>query len=191
MTARSPTSLPLPLAGEGWGEASSIRKGIEAPLELLPMTVASLDAVMALETAVYPFPWSHGNFVDSIAAGHEAWLLRDRGDLVGYGVAMYGFEEMHLLNITVAPTRQRQGHGRRMLADLVARCEACGARLLWLEVRVSNVAAQQAYTRLGFTRVSMRRNYYPAARGAREDAIVMSLPVRARASTTGDSIALD
>ena len=151
-------------------------------LSLQPMTVASLDAVMAIENEVYPFPWSHGNFVDSVAAGHQARLLKGSAGIVAYYVAMPGFEEMHLLNITVAPAHQRQGHGRRLIADLTACCTPRHARQLWLEVRVSNVGAQQAYRRLGFATVSMRRNYYPAARGAREDAIVMSLPIGRDAS---------
>lgn len=170
MNARSPT--PVRAETEGFS--------------LQPMSVASLDAVMALETAVYPFPWSRGNFIDSIAAAHHAWLLEDSTGLVGYCVAMPGFEEMHLLNITVSPTHQRQGHARRMLVDLVARCQARHARLLWLEVRVSNVGAQQAYRRLGFTQVSMRRNYYPAGRGRREDAIVMSLPIAVNEISAGE-----
>lgn len=161
MNARSPSPLQ---------EATS-------PLVVHAMTVESLEAVMALETEVYPFPWSHGNFVDSIAAGHLVWMLESDGRLIGYCVAMPGFEEMHLLNITIAPAQQRRGHGRRLLADLVTCCAERHARQLWLEVRVSNVGAQQAYRRLGFTPVGMRRNYYPAARGAREDAIVMCLPI--------------
>ena len=46
---------------------------------------------------------------------------------------------------------------------------------LWLEVRASNVRAQQVYLTHGFTRVGVRKDYYPGARGEREDAIVMSL----------------
>ena len=42
---------------------------------LLPMTAARLDAVMAIETAVYAFPWSRGNFIDSLAAGYDATVL--------------------------------------------------------------------------------------------------------------------
>jgi hypothetical protein len=40
------------------------------------MHLAHLPAVLAIEQAVYPFPWSHGNFVDSLAAGHGAQVLR-------------------------------------------------------------------------------------------------------------------
>ena len=93
-----------------------------------PMTVASLDGVLELELEVYPFPWTRGNFVDSLVAGYTAWTLNHvDGDLIGYCVAMSGVDEMHLLNITVAPTARRRGHARRLLAELVRLCRRAGA----------------------------------------------------------------
>ena len=71
---------------------------------LLPMGVQLLDAVMAIEVRAYPFPWSRGNFVDSIAAGYlTRCLVSPEGELLGYLVAMAGFREWHLLNVTVSP----------------------------------------------------------------------------------------
>ena len=146
---------------------------------LRTMKLADLDGVMAIEAAVYPFPWSRGNFVDSLAADHLTGLLADEasGSVLGYYVAMAAVDEMHLLNITVAPSAQRLGLARQMLGALAARCSERSARQLWLEVRASNQGAQAAYLRLGFTRVGVRRGYYPAAHGQREDAWIMSLPI--------------
>ena len=75
---------------------------------LLPMLAADLDAVMAIEVGVYAFPWTRGNFIDSLAAGYTAQVLRRASDhtLIGYCVAMAGADEMHLLNITVAPAHR-------------------------------------------------------------------------------------
>jgi len=62
------------------------------------MVTEHLDAVMAVEVAAYPFPWTRGNFVDSLAAGHAAFTLwAPDGGLLGYFVAMAGVDEMHLL----------------------------------------------------------------------------------------------
>jgi ribosomal-protein-alanine N-acetyltransferase len=162
------------------------RAGPPAP-QLSTMTTADLDAVMAVETRVYPFPWSRGNFVDSLSAGYIARLLRRRGDpaLLGYFVAMEGADEMHLLNITVAVAAQRQGHARSMIGQLVERCRRDGARRLWLEVRESNAGARAAYRRLGFVERGLRPGYYPAPQGSRESAVVMSLPI---ASGTDDAL---
>jgi [ribosomal protein S18]-alanine N-acetyltransferase len=151
------------------------------PRRLLPMTAARLDEVMAIEISAYEFPWTRGNFIDGLAVGYEAQLLLAGERLVGYFVAMAGVEEMHLLNLTVAPAEQGRGHARFMLAELVALCRREAAEQLWLEVRGSNRRAHAVYTRFGFAQIGIRKGYYPAPRGQREDAIVMSLQTGAAA----------
>ena len=90
-----------------------------------PMRLDDLDAVMAIENDVYPFPWTRGNFADSIAAGYDCWLLTRAGRPVGYGVLMIGVDESHLLNLTIAAAWQRQGLGR-MLLDHFTRVQLHG-----------------------------------------------------------------
>ena len=154
---------------------------------LLPMTTAQVAAVMAIEVAAYAFPWTRGNFIDSLAAGHPARVLQGaRGELLGYFVAMGGVDEMHLLNITVAPSVQGRGHARTLIDALVALCRTRAARELWLEVRASNEHARSMYVHLGFTQVGLRKGYYPAPLKRREDAVVMSLKL----ATTGANDAL-
>jgi ribosomal-protein-alanine N-acetyltransferase len=144
--------------------------------ELRPMQYGDLDGVLAVERAAYSFPWTRGNFIDSLAAGYLAEVLVDeRAGLVGYYLAMAGVDEMHLLNLTVVPTQQRRGHSRTLLDALERRCRDQGRATLWLEVRASNARARQVYARRGFAEVGLRRGYYPAAKATREDAIVMSL----------------
>jgi ribosomal-protein-alanine N-acetyltransferase len=88
---------------------------------------------------------------------------------------MKGVDEVHLLNITVAPEYQRQGWARVMLEALSIWARGQNAVWLWLEVRVGNVRAMQVYESHGYRRVGYRKEYYPAAHGQREDAVVMSL----------------
>lgn len=143
---------------------------------LMTMTPAALDEVMAIEEATYAFPWTRGNFLDSLHAGYPAWVLRaEDGLMLGYYVAMMGVDEMHLLNITVRPECQGRGHALQMLEALRESTRERGVDTLWLEVRTSNVRARAIYERYGFRQVGLRRGYYPAADGRREDAIVMSL----------------
>lgn len=140
------------------------------------MGVADLDRVMAVEVQAYGHPWSRGNFTDSLAAGHVAELLVDaRDELVGYFVALPGVDELHLLNLTVAPAHQRRGHARTLLDALeaCARTRALGS--IWLEVRAGNMRAQELYRARGFEPRGLRRGYYPAAASRREDAVVMAL----------------
>ena len=146
---------------------------------LRAMRLADLPRVLAIEQAVYGFPWTHGNFADSLAAGHLCELLAGADDtLIGYCVAMPGVDEMHLLNLTVATAWQRRGHALHLLDALRQRCLQRQLPKLWLEVRASNAHARHVYLRQGFAEVGVRRGYYPAARAQREDAIVMSLDLR-------------
>ncbi len=140
-----------------------------------PLLPARLPRVLAIEQSVYEHPWSLTNFQDALSAGYEARLLIADHTLLGYFVAMKGVDEVHLLNITVAPTFQRQGWARLMLDALAIWARGQGAQWLWLEARTSNLRAMQVYERHGYRRVGQRKAYYPASHGQREDAIVMSL----------------
>jgi ribosomal-protein-alanine N-acetyltransferase len=145
----------------------------EAAERLAPMQADDLDDVLAVEQAAYEFPWTHGNFLDSLRAGHSAWTMRDgSGGLIAYAVMMLALDEAHLLNLTVAPSCQRFGFGWRMLEAMAENARSYGARTMLLEVRPSNEAAQKMYERYGFVRIGTRRGYYPAPAG-REDAVVM------------------
>ena len=148
----------------------------DPPPQREAMHLVDLDAVLEIEYAAYEFPWTRGNFVDSLAAGYAAHVLRRAdGGLSGYCVAMPGVEETHLLNLSIAPAWQHRGLARGLLDALVADCRVDGARCLWLEVRQSNARAREVYRRYGFVQVGWRRSYYPAAAGQREDACVMRL----------------
>ena len=154
---------------------------LQSAPQLRAMGYDDLDAVLAVECAAYSFPWTRGNFVDSLAAGYRAEVLVDHGaGLVGYYVAMAGVDEMHLLNLTVAPARQRRGHACTLLDALQQHCLWQGLPRLWLEVRAGNARARHVYARRGFAEVGLRRGYYPAGKAQREDAIVMSLDLQAR-----------
>lgn len=139
------------------------------------MLAADIDAVWAIEQRAYPFPWSRGNFVDSLAAGYLAEVLvAGDGGLCAYFVAMAGVDELHLLNITVSPPWQGRGLGRQLLEVVFERGRERGLATLWLEVRESNRRARSLYRARGFAEVGVRRGYYPGA-GRREDAVVMRI----------------
>jgi len=139
------------------------------------MTMPDLDAVVAVEARAYGWPWSRGNFIDALAAGYVAEVLEDRdAGLMGYFIAMTGVDELHLLNVTVAPEWQGCGHGSALLDAVARHGRDRGLATLWLEVRHGNHRARALYARRGFAEVGVRRGYYPAA-GQREDAVVMRL----------------
>ncbi len=120
-----------------------------------PMTVQDLDAVLAIEQAAYAFPWTRGNFIDSLAAGYRCELRLDgQGLIAGYAVAMAAVDEIHLLNLSVAPPLQGRGHARALVAALLRLAEAAwadGAALaadqalpLYLRDKVALTTAERA-----------------------------------------------
>lgn len=144
------------------------------PVCFARMNVTDIEDVIAVEQNAYPFPWTRGNFLDSLDSGYEAWVLRDEdGRLLGYFLMMSAVEEVHLLNITVRPEVQGQGVGRKLLDKLIALARDAGMHAVLLEVRPSNNHALMVYQHLGFLQIGQRKNYYPAAGAGREDAIVM------------------
>ncbi|HEU0204758.1 MAG TPA: ribosomal protein S18-alanine N-acetyltransferase [Burkholderiaceae bacterium] len=140
-----------------------------------PMLMTDLDEVVRIEREVYRFPWTLGNFQDSLRAGYSSWNMRaPTRAIIAYSIVMIALDEAHLLNLSVARGYQRSGYGWRMLDWMADRSRDHGARTMLLEVRPSNPAALRLYERYGFERIGMRRGYYPADRG-REDAIVMRI----------------
>ncbi len=148
-----------------------------ALLSFRSMTQADVEAVSALEVTAYGHPWSPGNFSDSIRHGHVCEVLmrqvEDDAYLVGYWVAMQVLDEMHLLNLTVAPAWQAQGLGSVLLSRFEMCARERAVHSLWLEVRAGNEKAQRLYGRRGFVTASTRKGYYPLAGARREDALVM------------------
>jgi ribosomal-protein-alanine N-acetyltransferase len=140
-----------------------------------PMLAEQVEAVLAIEQRAYAHPWNRTNFLDSLQSGNQAQVLLAGDVLLGYFVAMPGVDEVHLLNITVAPEYQGQGWSRVMLDALTLWARGQSAQWLWLEVRVGNLRAMRVYEAHGYQRVGQRKDYYPSGHGQREDAVVMGL----------------
>lgn len=142
-----------------------------------PLLAPALESVLHIEARAYDHPWTRTHFLDALASGYEAQMLVRDGAVLGYYVAMQGVGEAHLLNITVAPEHQGQGHARTLMAALKRWAMQVAAQRIWLEVRVSNTRAIRLYEGLGFERVNVRKDYYPGLGPAREDALVMYRPL--------------
>ena len=139
---------------------------------LTPMRRRHLRAVLRTEEQVYPKPWSMALFLSELALrDHRTYLVaKVDGHVVGYGGVMYVLPDAHVTTLAVDPATQRQAVGSRLLLALTRAAVTKGATALTLEVRVSNVAAQELYRRFGFAPAGVRKGYY-ADTG--EDAIVM------------------
>ncbi len=142
-------------------------------LQLCRLSMADIDAILEIEQRVYAYPWSRGNFSDSFVNQDLAFGLRDEaGQLRAYFVIMAVVDEAHILTIAVDAPWQSRGYARYLLHCIEQITLSENMQGVLLEVRRSNLRAQQVYLAAGYQQIGCRRAYYPAAE-AREDAIVM------------------
>lgn len=125
-----------------------------------PLTIDDLEAVVALEAANAPAPWSEGVFRNELAAENRIYLAADEDGVVGFAGAMLVADEAHVTNLLVDPDRRRQGMGFELMKSLIEAAVEAGARHLTLEVRSRNEAARGLYARLGLAPVGIRKRYY-------------------------------
>ena len=155
------------------GQGGNPRAAPATDMALLPMRRADLPEVLELERSVQSHPWTAKNFEDALDAGYEAWVLRGASGLAGFCLAMVAPDVIHVLVIAVAPAQQRGGLGRLLLKQIIDCAQQRGQEGLLLEVRPSNSKARAFYDAQGFVQIGHRRDYYPAGKGAREDALVL------------------
>ena len=140
-------------------------------------SLADVTAIWAIEQASFPTPWSRWTFLAELGHGNSHTLVAGPAppqpwQTWGYLIFWVVLDEMHILNLAVAPDRRRRGIARRLLAEGLAQARELGAALAWLEVRTSNLAAQALYESFGFREVGRRPGYYE---DTREDAILLTL----------------
>lgn len=139
-----------------------------------PMAEADLVAVLGVEQAAYPYPWSRRIFEDCLRVGYCCLVAETEQGVVGHGIMLARAGEAHVLNLCVHPDARRRGVARCMLHALLDVGRTADAATAFLEVRPSNAGAIGLYDAAGFTVVGRRKAYYPAPFG-REDALVMAL----------------
>lgn len=167
----------------------------QANLRVRVMQALDVSDIMPIENAIYPFPWTAGNFHDSLQAGYAGWVVQDRrcggprmAPVIAYAMVMHVLDEAHLMNLSVATEHQRRGLGRWLLEWLSESSSKRGAVGMFLEVRPSNLSALALYDQVGFQRIGLRRRYYPNGVDGREDAIVMRNAL-SNALSTGTDLA--
>ena len=116
-----------------------VRPSVEVQFE--PLLAERVDAVVQVEQRAYAHPWNRTNFLDALQSGYQAQMLMAGETLLGYFVAMQGVEEVHLLNITVAPEYQGQGWSRVMLDALTLGARGQAGGWLGLGVRGGHTRA--------------------------------------------------
>jgi ribosomal-protein-alanine N-acetyltransferase len=152
------------------------------------MTLADVPVVGELEVLCFGAPWSPDTYRNELLHNRfgQYWVLTPAQEppaaanagssalppIVAYGGCWLMGDEVHVVTLATHPHLRRQGLSERLLRLMIDACVQKGAALVTLEVRVSNTAAQQLYTKLGFVEVGLRRGYY---QDNGEDALLMTL----------------
>ncbi len=136
-----------------------------------------IDQVMAIEQESFSIPWTRNLFLSEFRSPKVSTLMVAMSDtairtVIAYLIYWHVGDEMHILNLAVTPSCRRQGVARKLVLAAIRRAHKKGARRAYLEVRISNTSAMKLYAALGFTGISVRRDYYDAPV---EDAVVMAL----------------
>jgi ribosomal-protein-alanine N-acetyltransferase len=146
-----------------------------------PMTLGDVPTIGELEVLCFPAPWSPETYRNELLHNRfgNYWVLRPlpangagHPPILAYGGYWLMGDEVHIVTLATHPAYRRRGLSERLLLQMIEQCRSAGARLVTLEVRVSNRAAQQLYAKLGFVEVGRRRAYY---QDNGEDALLMTL----------------
>ena len=144
-------------------------------------TKDDFDLLRQLEVAAHQHPWADDVLQSMLnASAIRAWLVEHTNKtVVAFAFVQAVADEASLLNIVASPAHQGLGLGRFLLNHIIDVLTQEGvAQSIFLEVRVSNYNAMHLYDSCGFVEVGQRRDYYEAANGKREDAMMMALPLQ-------------
>jgi len=148
------------------------------------MELTDLTKVLEIEKISHSHPWSKKNFEDCIAQKYWNYvLLEDQADepfYIGHSIVMPGVEELHLLNITIAPKFRRLNIATQALLAIENTAKKYSFLKILLEVRKSNIQAIKLYEKLDYQVIGTRKDYYSVEGHppSREDALVMEKMMR-------------
>ena len=142
-------------------------------LRIVPMQVADLPAIHAIERASFDSPWPVDAYRSELETNRLAQYLVAHADdgIAAYGGMWLMVDEAHIITFAVHPAWRRQHIGERLLLALLDVALDGGASEATLEVRLSNLPARRLYEKFGFRPVGLRPRYY-SDNG--EDALIMT-----------------
>jgi [ribosomal protein S18]-alanine N-acetyltransferase len=143
-------------------------------LHIRKMTMEDLPAVIALDQLSFSLPWPERSFRFELTENQasRSWVAEVDGRVVGMVVGWLLVDEMHIATIATHHDYRRHGIGSKLLLHTLLKSMEEGAQSSFLEVRESNLAAQEMYLKFGYEKMGRRKRYY---RDNDEDAILMYL----------------
>ncbi|MEI7530598.1 MAG: ribosomal protein S18-alanine N-acetyltransferase [Betaproteobacteria bacterium] len=139
-----------------------------------------LPHVLEIENLSHSHPWTLGNFEDSMNCNYWCYVFLENKlseEIIGYSIFMPGFEELHLLNITIKENFRRMGVAQSVMLSVEPIAIKKKLIKILLEVRMSNLGAINLYQLLGYRGIGHRKDYYPSKKSvdgaSKESAIIM------------------
>jgi ribosomal-protein-alanine N-acetyltransferase len=142
-------------------------------LKIESMRIEDLEDVLEIEGLSFATPWSRNSFLYELLENERAIYLVARNQfnkVIGYIGMWVVFDEGHITNLAAHPSYRRQGVGKALMEHLIAVARDNDVKNLTLEVRRSNLSAQELYQKIGFVHMGVRRKYYL---DNKEDALIM------------------
>ena len=123
---------------------------------------SDIEGIYQIERACFSTPWSKEVLLDDLEVEDKLYLVAEAedGKIIGYAGSWLVLDEGQITNIAIHPEHRRAGYGSKMTRKLTQMLRKQGMKHIFLEVRVSNIAAQAMYRRLGFTAVGVRKHFY-------------------------------
>ena len=145
-------------------------------IEIRKMRNSDLPKVMLIELATFTMPWGESTFRGLLRRKDSDLLVAEfKGDVAGYAVFWAVLDQGELGNVAVDEEYRGRGIGSKLIKAVLERAHERSVHEIFLEVRKSNVRAQDLYKGFGFTEVGRRKNYYLEPL---EDALVMKMDLK-------------
>jgi len=144
---------------------------------IVPFDRSHLDRVAELEELCFSLPWSREMFSDELKSNIAHYFVAIDGldNIIGYIGMWKIIDEGHITNVAVSPNFRRRGIGDRLICELINKAKQLELVMLTLEVRKSNIPAQNLYSKYDFKEVGIRKKYYS---DTNEDALIMTLELK-------------
>jgi len=143
-------------------------------MEIRLATIEDAHAIYEIEQQSFSVPWRLESVLAELegAANKLYMVICEENHIVGYAGVWLVYDEGQITNIAVLPSARGKGYGSKLTKQLIDECFSRGMHEIFLEVRISNLAALAMYRNLGFSVKGIRKEYYSEPT---EDAYIMSL----------------
>ena len=140
-------------------------------------TTKDMAKLIELERLSKNVPWTEAVLLSCLQNNYTCFTLKYYEEIIGFVIFSMTVDECSIVNICVKPDMQCQGHGYNLLQEVLRYAKQHKTNNVFLEVSESNLAAHNLYSKLGFSEIGNRKNYYKTEKG-HEDAIIMGLTIQ-------------